>query len=431
MTWFRRLIESLGSFMSHIMGGGRLWGLLRLVLVLIWICFLTSWGRYIWNERGSQPASLFWWWGLRFWVLPLAALAGALLGGSLYVKRLHTLRRHRVAMQHLAANAFSLGIPVLSIKDGESEQLAGQANLVEAIGGPGKVNVRPGSAVIVETLQKPTRVLGAGLHILTRLEHLRSIINLADQHGMTEEVVAASKDGIELKVQRLQYRYRLLTGRQPRDYRRRTREDPFPFSHDAARKMAYMRTAFPNGQVTPWDGVVRFAVEGVVTDYLNSHQFDPSTTPLDPKSNPRAIMITDMNAKAIRERLRGTGTELLWFDIGNFEPNYPEVVSQRLETWGTKWSGLAAIEEAKGEAKRLSTQEIVRAEAQAEMLKSILEIFEDMDLKEDAQNNIHQLIVIRTAQILETMVEANRASLHRETIEQPHSITLRRFEHED
>lgn len=425
------MIQRVQLFFNNLIGGGRLWGLLRLVIVAGIIGLFANWDRYIWNEPGSEPASLIWWWGLRFWVMPLAALAGAFLAGSLYLRRLHQLRRQRMASRYLIASAFSIGVPGLLIKDGQPSLAVGQDNLIWAIGGPGRLNVRPGSAVVVETLHKPTRVLGAGLHILTRLERLREIISLFDQHGMTEQVNAATKDGIEVNVQRIQYRYRLLTGRQPRDYRKRTTQDPYPFSIDAARKLAYQRTAFADGSVTPWDRVVTNAVVGVVTDYLNANQFDPATTPRYHENDPRAAMATTMYTRAIRERLRANGTELLWFDIGNFEPKYPEVVAQRLETWGATWTGLATTEEAYGEARRLSVQETARAEAQAEMLTGITQSLRQAGLGGGTEENLRQLIVMRTAQLLETMIEANHSAMNREVPEQPSSITFRRFKMED
>jgi regulator of protease activity HflC (stomatin/prohibitin superfamily) len=424
------LFRSIGLMFARFLGSGRLWGLLRLAVVVGMVILFANWGRFIWNEPGSKPASLIWRWGLRFWVMPLAAILGAILTGSQFVKRLHTLQLQRLALRYLIASAFSFNVPHLEVKDGRPRTKAGQDNPLIIIGGPGYVNVRPGSAVVVETLHKPTRVLGAGLYLLTRTERVREIISLADQHGMTEQVTAATKDGVEINAKRVNYRYRLQTGRQPRDYRKRTTEDPYPFSPHAAYKLAYQRSAFADSSLTVWDRVVKIAVDGVVTDYLNTNKFDFATTPLS-GGDPRLAMAVQMNAKSVRDRLRNIGTELLWFDIGEFEPRLAEIDLQRIVTWGARWSGEATVEAAKGDARRISDEEFARAEAQAEMLTAITETLKDAGMAGDSKQNLRQMIVIRTAQLLETMVEANRLALDRDLPVQPPSVTTRRWMRED
>jgi len=117
----------------------------------------------------------------------------------------------------------------------------------------------------------------------------------------------------------------------------------------------------------------------------------------------------------------------LWFDIGNFEPQMSEISAQRLETWGTKWSGEATLEAAKGEAMRESLNDRVRALAQAESLINILNSLGKLGPTAKSSENIRNLIVLRTAQILETMVEASRVETREDVPDQPPSIAKRRF----
>jgi hypothetical protein len=133
----------------------------------------------------------------------------------------------------------------------------------------------------------------------------------------------------------------------------------------------------------------------------------------------------------VRDRLRNIGTELLWFDIGEFEPRLAEIDLQRIVTWGARWSGEATVEAAKGDARRISDEEFARAEAQAEMLTAITETLKDAGMAGDSKQNLRQMIVIRTAQLLETMVEANRLALDRDLPVQPPSVTTRRWMRED
>lgn len=61
-----------------------------------------------------------------------------------------------------------------------------------------------------------------------------------------------------------------------------------------------------------------------------------------------------------------------------------------------------------GEAQRIAYQDIGRAEAQAEVLMSIIHALDDIDLAaEDKNRNIRKIILLRTAQVLEAMTSAS------------------------
>jgi hypothetical protein len=393
------------------------------------IPLFARWDRSIWSEPGSALPPLILPGGFRYWVIPTAVVFGAILISANYLHRLYQLPRLGLGLRRIISLVFAIGYPALEIRDGESALLPDEENLLHLVGGPGYLRIRPGSAVLLESMTQPTRVLGVGIQFISRFESLREIISLEDQQGSKLEVLTTTRDGIEVAVQNIQYRYRLRTGHRPRGYHARTPGDPYPFSTQALQCFAYRR-AVSSGEdglrrITPWDRAVQLSVEGVITGYISSHLFDEICTPNDYAHRPRRDIARQMQVQAY-QNLRNIGTELLWFDIGHFTPVWRNVANQRAETWGAKWSGLAGLQQAVGESTRLKLQDIGRAEAQAEMLRQIVLSIGRDRLSSFSTQNLRNLIIIRTAQILETMVESGYIAASRDQLPQSLSVTLGR-----
>ncbi len=424
-----RLIRKARNLFDTFISAGSLWGWLRLVMVIVLVLILASRNLSVWTEAGTQPVLLWGWWGWRHLVFPIAALVGALLLGCNYVKRLHMLPRWRMACKHLVANAFALSYPALKVKDGKADLRLAEQNLLLLVGGPGWLNIRPGSIAVVENATRPTAAHGAGMHFVNRLERVREIISLADQQRSTE-LNLASKDGIEVLVKNIQYRFRLRTGHCLTNTHPRTSNDPYPFSVEAAFKLVYRRSVrMREGQVetTPWDFLIKNQVEGIITDYVNQNWFDQLTTPRPFNPDPRQTMIDNMKGDGLRDAMRTLGTELIWFDIGNFEPARPVVDDQRVDTWGIRWTGVADVNIAAGEAERMAAHEMYRSQAQAEMLTSIMQALQDANVTPYERQNLLRMLLLRTAQILDAMVDAGKTTASREQPEQPPSLTVRRM----
>lgn len=409
--------------LEALLGGGQAWGYLRLGLMLILVYLWAAWNRRMWVEPGAEPYPLWWPIGWRYFIPAVFALLGGLLAAGNYAARLYQLNNWRAGLRYVWANAASLGLPRLQVQDGKPEIEVGQSNLIQQVGGPGYLYVRPGTAVALESLTQPTRVLGAGRHFITRTERIRDLISLADQHASTERLSNMSKDGIEVAVQKIKFRYRLLADPHAPPARR-TAQDPYPFLAEAARNLVYQRSVNAAGLLA-WDQAVRNAVEGVLTNYITVNWFDKVMAPLPSQADPRAAM--DEQMRGIQGNLQGFGTELLWADIGHFTPASSTVDDQRVETWGVKWVGEADMETARSDADRQAAQELGRAEAQAEMLNNLLGVIMSASRGRSPQQNLSTIILLRTAQLLDTMVEAGRSAASRTPPEQPDSLAVRRM----
>jgi hypothetical protein len=388
--------------------GGGIWGSLRLVVVVMALIFFFRLNRLLVANINQMTLASYQGMWLRFLYLPLAAWICAVVLGSLYVKDVYELPRFRSAFRYLFAALYGLGYSRLVVKDGKKILKEKETNTVDIIGGPGMVAISPGNVALMERTSGPTRVFAQGGHLILRGETVKEVASLEDQHGFIETVSATTKDGIKITVKDVNYRFRVRAGRKPGDYTRRTPAEPFPYSKEAVKNLTYNRVARTTG-VGTWQEAVESAVQSVITDYIYQHKVDPITTPKPEDKDPRAEIREKFKSRGVRERFKSIGTDLLWIDIGNFEVPDQEVVKQRIATWGALWEGEINIERARGEASRLYLQEVGRAQAQAAILDSIVRGLQIDGLDDDPLDKLRKIILLRTAQLLESSSEHGEA----------------------
>jgi len=203
-----------------------------------------------------------------------------------------------------------------------------------------------------------------------------------------------------VKIGRTRFRFRLLA-----DSGARSRHNPYPYAHDAIYDMVYNRTVSDQG-LGEWSIGVASDIRRVLTGYINRHTLDQLTAPEDTGGDPRGEIQRQLRSSAVTKTLRQRGTELLSIDIGSFEIPNKQVEQQRLNTWQARWMGDARLTRSYGEAQRLAYQEIGRAEAQAEMLISIVHALSDVNLRTGTRASLRDVILVRTAQLLESMGES-------------------------
>lgn len=388
---------------------GRYWGYLRLLLALLLIVLLIRFGHLIYLDPRLHPAVLSLR-GLRYVIFPLAAFFGAMLLAGYYVKDIYELPSVRHALRYLWAALFSIRHPRLQIKDGKKQIEPGETNLIEIIGGPGYVNIAPGSVALVERKVSPSNVYGAGSHYLNRWERLREISSLNDQHGFIEEIKAVTREGVEVIVKDVHFRYRLHAAREAGDYMQRSPEQPYPFSISAMRAMTYHRSVGTSG-VLSLEDVVRGVIRIVISGFVQRQLIDRLTAPEKDIPDPRLELRNQFFSAPIRKRFRFFGVDLLWVDIGHFSIAGDEVDLERVNLWGAKWEGLAQASRSYAEGVRLSNQEIGRAQAQADLLHGILqsvnEALKDAKTQEERNQILRKLLLARTAQILDAWAQTN------------------------
>lgn len=374
----------------------------------------------------------------RHTIIPVFMFFGVLFASAFYVQDVYELPSFKSALQYIIASFLGIGYPNLTIDNGKIQTKKGEINLLDTIGGPGYVNILPGNVVLFESLRSPSSVRSSGFHFISRFETIREIVSLDDQHGFIEELKSKvrTKDGIQIVVRDVHYRYRLRTGRRFGDYEKRKAIEPYPYSEQAVKDMAYNRSARSAG-LTDWHSTIQLAVDGAITDYIKSHKFDQLTSPSFEDDDPRAEISKKMMSRNIRARLRNWGAELLWFDIGHFdvvekidELEMKSIIEkQRLETWSARLDGDAMVMRSYGEARQLAYQDLGRAEGQVDMLMSIIQALKDAgfdansDQDSESIQNLRAILWMRVAQVLDRVSEEDKKAQRRKKL--PPDSTIR------
>jgi hypothetical protein len=346
----------------------------------------------------------------RYVIAFLAAITIAFFVGGRYVQDIYELASYRKSLRYVLTSVFGLlKYPRLEISDGKTQLRADEVNTLNEIGGPGFVIIRPGNIVLFERLRSPASVRSAGKHFVSRFESIRDVVPLEEQDGIQPESVASTKDGIEVKVKEIRFRYRLYPGRRYGGFTSRTWEEPYPYSPQSVKNYVYNRTIDKDGVTNSWFNTVKFIVDNAITDYISSHTIDELTAPGVSGEDPRGKIKRTIEAPRARRSLREMGAEILWMEIGHFEITDKRVSAQRLETWQMKWSGKADLVRAEGEAQRIKYQEQGRAEGQAEILQSIARSLDAMGLKKGENlARVRSILLYRTAQLLEALADRKR-----------------------
>lgn len=397
----RRHLWRLPAFFERLLTGDRGWGQVRLIISILLVLTFFLLGRVLTGTAGTTLLlSLS---SLRSLVFPVAALVAGLLVAGHYVRDIYELPGLKWGLKYILAGVFSIGLPRLYVNKGKKIIKEGEINLIDSIGGPGFVVVSPGSVVLLERLTAPSNVYGAGVHYMSRLETLQETASLEDQHGFIEETAATTRDGIQVTVRDIHYRYRLRPGKKLGDYTQRTPEQPFPYSVGAVRNMAYNRVVRNNG-ILGWEDTVKQHVESLITGYIQVHGIDFLTAPIKSEVDPRLEIKEQLFSKSARDLFQEVGTELLWVDVGHIEILTEDVDKQRVETWGMKWLGEENVKLKEGEVVQLAAKELGRVDGQIRILKEITLAMKELDL-ENNPSSLRSLIMMRTAQILDSLAE--------------------------
>lgn len=374
------------------------WRVLLSLVVLVTLIALLTWTEYKY-VRGILRGPSLW----RYLFVPLTALIYAMIAAGRYVQDIYGLDDFGFGLLYVLSSFWGIAYPRLIISEGRKDIAADKKNRLDLIGGAGYVTVRPGNLVLMERLQGPSGVYASGTFFASRFEAIAAVVSLDDQHGVIPSVTATTKDGLTVVVRDVQFRYRVWSGRWVTTAAGRSLMEPYPYTVQAIRNMAYNRSVSKDG-LTTWHDAVKGVITGAIAAYIMSHQLDQITAPRYGEGDPRKEISARLKAPPVRDALKEIGAQLLWCDIGHFSVEEEGVLKQRVETWKAGWMGSASVKRAYGEARRVAYQEIGRAEAQAEILMSIIHALDDIDLsKEQADRNIRNLILMRTAQVLEAM----------------------------
>lgn len=345
---------------------------------------------------------IFTWVNFRYALPVFGAMVSVIITSAFFVKDIYNLKQFSDGLRYVVSSMFAVNYPHINIDNGQKQVSRKETNLIDAIGGPGYAMIQPGNAVLFHQLRKVSRNIITQSVMMTRFERIGAVTNLDDQDGYVEEMQVVTRDGIQIMVRDIRFRYRILSETVNGQPVPRTRQNPYPFSRQAYVDLSYYLSVNESGQIS-WGQAVRGMIAGVIEDYINSHTVDYLTAPRGHERDPRQEINQRMFGPGLTGALRNAGTELQWVDIGHFDIVAEEVDQERINLWAADWVGDASVKKADSEARRITYQELGRAEGQAEMLVAIAQAIDGIDLTGNRAKNIRHVLLSRTAQILEAM----------------------------
>jgi len=361
-----------------------------------------------WLPVGLQTwiASVFNSYSIRYMIAPILAQLCVLFAGSYYVKDVYALPNFSGAFQYVTASMFASEYPEMVVDKGAKQAAKNDTGLmlIEKVGGPGFVRVEPGNAVVFHHLREPSQsVVGGSTYFLAPFETVYQVIDLDEQQCDKDEIKAITRDGIQVVLRDVHFRYS-IRHRTEKDGRtvQRTPKDPYPFDKDALPKMAHNLSVDKNG-LERWNTAVERTVIGIITDFIAAHSIDYLTAPKREIGNPHRELRAELFRSGVRRALESVGAELIWVDTGHLEIVKGTVDDQRTTVWAASWVGDSTVTRAYGDALRRAYSDLGRAQAQAEIILSITDALNGIELSPNRSSNIRRLLLARTAQVLDSL----------------------------
>lgn len=345
---------------------------------------------YLFNSQSS-----------RYMIAPLLAIVFVILSGAAYVQDVFMLEHFRDALHYVISALFALRYPELTIDKGKKQIGLGEINLLDKIGGPGFADIKPVHAVMFRALRAPSKIIFNEKYFLSYFETIGQIAILDEQQGHLEQLFTITKDGIQVVVRNIEYRFKINVDDSQQD-QKLSQNFSYSYSEDSFRKIAYNLTVTEDGPRS-WNETVEKKVTGAIKDFVNSHDIDFLTAPKQKDQDPRGNLRYELFNQKVRCALKNVGAELLWVDFGHIDIVEPTVDESRINLWAQEWIGNSEALRAYGEATRQAYQELGRAEAQAEMLMSIAHALEDLPESMDTTQNLQKIFLLKTAQILDAV----------------------------
>jgi SPFH domain / Band 7 family len=262
------------------------------------------------------------------------------------------------------------------------------------VGGPGRISIPAGHAAVTELNGRFYRVIGSGGHALDRFEYLHSIYDLRPQDRSDPQVVLHSREGLEF-VSNVSVTFRIDAPDMAV-----SAQQPNPYDPEIIRNLAYKQVNLPGGGTSNWEGAalaaVKSALEAAVSTFSLNELLQDEQTQIGSH-----LTIRRNVEREARTRLREQGIDLIRVRIGVFR--FPDDVTDlHIQYWRTYWDNQARLMLAEGEAMALEEMEIVRAEAEIELIRAIA-LGMQQARQQGYQGTMNEIVAMRFLEALEKM----------------------------
>lgn len=279
-----------------------------------------------------------------FYDLPDGATAGALLG------RLMSVGVPALAPDRLRRETFT--------QDRERDDLI-------RVGGPGRIAVSIGDAVVTERNGRFERVLGPGLHNLGRFEYPYAVIDVRPQERETDSAALVTSDGIEVTIA-ISVTFQIDPGEEIP-----TKNEPFPFDRDAVRRAAYAETNVGELEINTWESLPLIVAVDQLRDIVAEYRFDELIFSDQAGIHIHRMLRSEMERR-LQAVLRNHGIVVRGTRLGTLRP--PEQVTQQhIDVWRAYWDNQQRLRQVEQTARAMERAEVIRAEAEATLIQAIVE----------------------------------------------------------
>lgn len=337
-----------------------------------------------------------------------------------YVKDIYNENSDKLSAQYMMASFFGLRIPHIHVN--AREERSKYHRMVDVIGGPAYLEVDPGWVILTETLNTPGKLYGPGKqHYMSRYERIYEVVDLHEQEAKIPPISAFTRDRIKVIVEDAKFNYRIFDSRwefREHDQPNLTRK-PYPYSMSAIQNYAYKRSVGINNDNHPeqqsWKAAATGRVTGIIRDYISEHKLDEIIAPRDQENKyVRDTIRKKAYEKDFKENLQSIGTILHWWDPGEFHSDEKDIEKQYISNWSIDIQSEIKINKAYGDAQKLAYEELGRAEAEAELLMSIIHALDGIKLGKDKVQTLQNLILLRTAQVIKAFGSAPPSSAQKD-----------------
>ena len=180
--------------------------------------------------------------------------------------------------------------------------------VLKKLGGPGKVVIQPGNAVVFERGGTISRIAGAGVVLTKNFEVIREVIDLRKQFHL-ETIEAVTADKITVKVEAAVVYQILPATETPGGTLLTDNMNLYPVTEETLRKAVF------GGTAGGWHGYCRGAPLNVVRDQIMALTLD-TLFESDGSANSRTIEAIERNAVAeVNKFASGMGVKIIGVDI--------------------------------------------------------------------------------------------------------------------
>ena len=405
--------------------GARLGGKVGLMMAIVVVAVLAyGLGDRFSRQRGAWTVSLAWvgWCAVcvlgyqaahlaGFVLIALPAVALFWIGAYWLAPKLLPLRDKAPRSDWLkslrALLTYTLGTnyPYYTVENRKATPQVKGNPFQHLFAGPGIIITSCDHTALVTNNFTITQILDPGLTFTGRYENINEVIDLRAQlRAFTVEAI--TKDGIRIKVLTF-VPFRIYAGDWPRS------GTGYPFRKSAAFQAVQARlieplrkqkdgTTVEDRQTHAWDETVDIVATQIVRRIVSEYTFDDLCAPYQPQREPRKEIIQRLR-QDLKNELGAVGIEPLGGGISNLLPADNQLLQHRIGNWQAEWERRITAEIGKGEADYIHIVESARAQAQADMIRTISEGFERAGPSEQITSEV---IALRFVEALEKMIQS-------------------------